>query len=86
LNGEPRIRLVTLRFGGFAPSNILNHSLEIENFATDFVPDEPGVLRYPDDSPVPAIDLRFEIDHFALFAYESDKFCPASGFDVNAGF
>jgi hypothetical protein len=85
LNGKPGIRLVALGFSGFATGNILDHPLIVKNFAADFIANNTRVLRYPDHSTVPAINLGFKIYDFALFAYEANKFGSTSRLNVKLG-
>src|SRR6516162_10804251 len=82
LNRKTRVCLVALCLGRFAPSNILDHPLVIEDFTADFIANYARIFRYPDYPTIPAIDLRFKVYDLTLFAYEPDKFSPATRLDI----
>src|ERR1700751_728152 len=82
LNGKTRVCLVALCRGRFAPSNILDHPLVIDHFTADCIANYARIFRYPDHSAIPAIDLRFKVYDLTLFAYEPDKFGPATRLDI----
>src|SRR6516162_8672886 len=82
LNGKTRICLVALCFSGFAPSNVLDHPLVVEDFTADFIANYSRIFRYPDHPTIPAIDLGFKVYDLTLFAYLPDELGPASRLDI----
>src|SRR6516162_8249340 len=82
LNRKTRVCLVALCFGGFAPSNVLDHPLVIEDFTADFIANYARIFRYPDHPTIPAIDRGFKVYDLILFAHEPDELGPASRLDI----
>ena len=58
---------------------------DYEPYAPIRFEDQARVLRYPDHSTVPAMNLGFKIYDFALFAYQANKFGPTSRLNVKLG-
>src|SRR5271165_2820148 len=71
-----------LFFSAFTTRDVLHHALVVEQLAGNLVVYGTGIFRDPNDAPVAAINLRFELQDSLVLLHCQSEFSATTGLDV----